>query len=147
MNNENINKLQLTLDTCMDGAKGYETAAKNLEDGELTTIFNRLSQQRKLFAEELKTDFRDFGLELTSEGTTAGFFHRNWIEVKSFFSSSDNSVVIESAINGEKEAIERYEELISYKLPGVINTRLEGQLTLIKGSLSLLHDFNKQVAS
>lgn len=145
MDNENISKMQLALDTCIDGHLGYATAAKNLEDSELKTLFNRLSQQRKLFAEELKADARDFGLDLKSDGTITGFFHRNWIEVKNFFSSSENEVVIESAINGEKEAAARYEELISYKLPGVLNTRLEKQMELIKASIHILNDINVTV--
>lgn len=143
MDSENINKIQLALDTCIDGEKGYATAAKNLKDPELTTLFNRLSQQRKLFAEELKSDLRDFGLDLTSTGTVSGFFHRNWIDVKDTFSSTENKAVIETAMNGEKEAIDRYEELISYKLPNVINKRLESQLDLIKGSVNLLNEVKK----
>ncbi len=141
---DHVNKLQNVLNICTDGYKGYSAAAENLENTELKTIFNRLSQQRKLFVEEIKEDARKLGHNLDSEGTAAGFFHRNWIGVKDAFSGTDNKAVIDASLTGEQKAMEVFEEAISPQLPSFVNERLKNQLNLVKGAVRQLNEMETQ---
>jgi uncharacterized protein (TIGR02284 family) len=144
-----INKEQLERITeiCQDGFLGYQHAASHLENGELKTIFNRLAQQRKLFAEELKKDARTLGAHLDDTESTRGYFHRAWIDVKDFFSTSENSAVIVASLTGEEKAKEVYQDVLKDDtLPAFIKERLETQLKFINTAIMQLQELNKQVA-
>ncbi|MTI20165.1 PA2169 family four-helix-bundle protein [Fulvivirga sp. RKSG066] len=147
MDNKEIkDRLQDILDLCQDGALGYTQAAKETADSEIKTIFNRLSQQRKLFIEELKEDARDLGVEPKAEGTISGFFHRNWMDVKSNFQSKESEAVIEEAQRGEKAALEVYNDVIQKEtMPGFINEKLKQQRGMIEGAIEQLKEFKMAV--
>ena len=138
--------LQAVLDICEDGFKGYERAAKEIENTELQTIFHRLSQQRKLFIEELKSDARDLGLKLEESGTAKGFFHRAWIDIKATFASKEIEAVIEEAQTGEKEAVRVYSDALESSLPLYIKDKLENQRHLIAGCVQQLNEFERSFA-
>lgn len=143
----NKNQLERITEICQDGYLGYQNAASHLENGELKTIFNRLAQQRKLFAEELKEDARSLGFQLDDSESVRGYFHRAWIDVKDFFSTSENAAVIETSLTGEEKAKEVYEDVLKDEtLPDFIKDRLETQLKFINTVTMQLNEMNKQVA-
>ena len=93
--------LEHIIEICEDGSKGYETAANNVDNIELKTIFNRLSQQRKLFVEELKNEARIQGMDLSDSGSVKGFFHRTWLSTKATFSfNNEESIGLNISSNG-----------------------------------------------
>lgn len=140
------NGLQQILDICQDGNKGYEAAATNSEREDFKTLFLRLSQQRKLFVEEIKNEALHVGLELDTSGTVKGFFHRTWLATKSTFSSATNEKVIEESMYGEKAAIDVYDSVLAEpKMPAFIKEILEEQQRLIKGAVHQLSDLNKEL--
>lgn len=134
-------KEQLTevVNILTDGYKGYHTAASQLKETDIQTLFNRLSQQRKLFAEELKQEARPLGFELEASGSYAGYFHRTWLATKATFSSDKVDTVIDSSITGENAAAELYIEVLGNpELPGNLKRKLYDQFTLIKGAINQL---------
>src|SRR5690606_31541948 len=100
--------LQDIVDTCRDGVKGYETAAGEINDDSIRTLFLRLSQQRKGFIEELKNEALKLGIELNGSGSKKGFFHQTWIAAKSSLTGNSRDNLIGEAMDGEKKAIEVY---------------------------------------
>ena len=138
--------LEHIIEICEDGSKGYETAANNVDYIELKTIFNRLSQQRKLFVEELKNEARIQGMDLSDSGSVKGFFHRTWLSTKATFSFNNEESVIESSLTGEEKAVEVYEENLTYEIPQNIRTMLEEQMQMIKGSIHQLNQFKSEFA-
>ena len=131
---------------CRDGAKGYAHAADNLEDGELSTLFRRLSQQRKGFAEELKNEAYKLGMELDDSGTVKGYFHRKWMDLHHVFSSNDEEV-IEDSITGEEEAVNVYREVMNEQdMPQYLWDTLNNQFGLIRGAKNQLAALEKMVA-
>lgn len=139
--------LQKVIDICFDGVKGYEKAAKELENKEFKTIFNRLAQQRKLFIEELKMDARDLGLDLVDSGTLKGFFHRTWLNLKASLSERTDIQIMEEAKRGEHEALEVYNKAISLSsMPEYLREKLNKQKHLIAGSIEQLTEFEKEIA-
>lgn len=148
MSNElNHTQLERITRICQDGYLGYQSAANNLEDKELTTIFNRLAQQRKLYSEELKADARTLGMELEDGGSVEGYFHRGWLNVKDFFTTSENAAVIETSLTGELKAKEVYEEVLkNEKMPQFIKERLHDQLTTISAVINQLERMNVHVS-
>ncbi|UII24115.1 ferritin-like domain-containing protein [Fulvivirga ligni] len=136
--------IQNVINICHDGAKGYERAAEEINNEEFKTIFNRLAQQRKLFIEELKNDVRDQGITLEDSGTVKGYFHRNWLDIKSTFSKKEDHQIIEEAKYGEQEAVKVYDEALNADVPEYIKEKLKQQRHLIAGSIDQLTEFERE---
>jgi uncharacterized protein (TIGR02284 family) len=141
------NELREILNIVEDGSNGYRSAAQKMRDSELKTIFNRLSQQRKLFREELENDARDLGLDMEPSGTAKGYFHRIWLDLRSSLSSKEDEVLIEEAMRGEETALKVYDSILRHnELPEYIQDRLGEQRKMIQGSLYQLEEFERSMA-
>lgn len=134
------NALQNIVDVCKDGVEGYETAAEEIQDSSIKTLFLRLSQQRKGFIEELKNEALKLGVELDSSGSAKGFFHRTWLMAKSAFTSDTKDKIIEEAMDGEKRAVEVYTKTHGIpEVPQYIQDMLKEQEHLIKVAIHQLN--------
>ncbi|HZH72313.1 MAG TPA: PA2169 family four-helix-bundle protein [Mariniphaga sp.] len=132
--------LQEITDTCYDGVKGYETAADEINDESIKTLFLRLAQQRKGFIEELRNEALKLGIELESSGSAKGFFHRTWLATKAAFTDYTKDKIIEEAMDGEKKAVEVYTVAYgSQEVPQYIIDILKEQEHLIKVAIHQLN--------
>jgi uncharacterized protein (TIGR02284 family) len=148
MNTEKIkDELKEILNIIEDGAKGYQHAAEHIENSEIKTIFNRLSQQRKLFREELENDARDLGIKYNPSGTAQGYFHRRWLDIRSGIANRSDEVIIEEAMRGEEKALKVYDSILRHdEVPDYIMERLSEQRKLIQGTLLQLEEFERSLA-
>lgn len=135
--------IQKILDIAQDGSNGYSKLASKMKDSDLSTIFRRLSQQRKMFIEEIKYECLVQGVEMETEGSTAGYFHRVLMDLKSPLSNDEQ--MINMAIKGEQEAVLVYEKCITLEVPKYLRDRLVDQLNLIKGAINQLQHFQSLV--
>ncbi len=132
--------LQDIVNVCNDGVEGYETAAGEIQDESIKTLFLRLSQQRKGFIEEIKNEALKLGIELDGSGTSKGFFHRTWLVAKSAFTSDSKDKIIEEAMDGEKRAVEVYAGVhANQEVPEYIQNILKEQEHLIKVAIHQLN--------
>lgn len=140
MDKRSIKKeLQNVVDICVDSVEGYKTAAEKVDDESIKTLFLRLSQQRKGFIEEIKTESLRLGIELNESGSAPGFFHRTWLATKSTFSNETREKVIEEAMFGEKKALENYTKVYANReVPVYIQEILKEQEHLIKVAIQQL---------
>ena len=138
--------IKAVLDICQDSIKGYERAAEEIDNAEYRTIFHRLAQQRRLFVEELKNDVRDKGLSFDEGGSIKGFFHRNWLDLKSSLSSKEGTAIMEEARRGEKEALEVYDEALHSEVSAYIKDRLKKQRQMIAGAIVQLNEFESELS-
>jgi uncharacterized protein (TIGR02284 family) len=139
-------KTQLTeiININTDSFKGYEVAAKNINDTDLQTMFNRLAQQRKLFIEELKQDLRDYGVSVDPTSSYAGFFHRTWLSTKALFSFDKIEAVIDTSITGEEKVVNVYTTALKEEeIPESLKEKLNTQLSLVKGAINQLREIEK----
>lgn len=139
-------KTQLTeiININTDSFKGYEVAAKNINDTDLQTMFNRLAQQRKLFIEELKQDLRDYGVSIDPTSSYAGFFHRTWLSTKALFSFDKIEAVIDTSITGEEKVVNVYTTALKEEeIPESLKEKLNTQLSLVKGAINQLREIEK----
>lgn len=140
---ESINWLNKLIEICKDGNKGYKNASEHAEDNELKTIFYRLSQQRALFEAELEGEVRNLGGHPEDTGSSAGGMHRAWMNIKDALTSKNPENIIAECKNGDKAAVEVYEEALKAPIPDYIKDKVKDQFTLIKGSLLQLNEFQK----
>ena len=78
------------IQTCIDGQKVFEAAAKAVDDPAIKDELVGYSWQRQQFATELKSKMKSVGQEPSEHGSAAGALHRGWIDLKSAFGNGNS---------------------------------------------------------
>jgi uncharacterized protein (TIGR02284 family) len=112
-NDKNLRVLNDLIETCKDGRHGYETAAKDAKDAELSRVFMQYAQQRASYITELKERVRAFGGDPEKTGSVSGSLHRGWINIKSAVSSNEPHAVLAECERGEDVAVKNYREALN----------------------------------
>lgn len=136
--NEKIsNKLNELLIKNYDAEKGYLNAAENVDSPTLKIFFKRRASERSEFAKELRTEILQYGEVPEDSGSFKGTVHRNWMSLKSLFSSNDEEAILEEAIRGEKESLEEYDEILKDRtLPPSIDAMLLKHRNAIQSAIN-----------
>ena len=98
------------IQTCIDGQKGFEAAAKAIDDPSIKDELVGYSWQRQQFA----TDLRSHGFQVIhrrapeTHGSTSGALHRGWMNVKSALGGNDKHAILAECERGEDAAEEAY---------------------------------------
>ncbi|WP_242084167.1 ferritin-like domain-containing protein [Aestuariivivens sediminis] len=120
-----------------DAEKGYLNAANSIESPRLKLFFEKCATERSEFAKELRTEILRFGEEPQASGSFKGIVHRNWMTLKSLFSSNDEEVILEEAMKGEKASLEEYNEILKDEtLPSSTESLLIKQKNALKEAIN-----------
>ncbi|QTD38984.1 PA2169 family four-helix-bundle protein [Polaribacter batillariae] len=106
------NKLNELLEKNYDAEKGYLNSADNVDSSKLKIFFKNRASERSMFAKELRTEILSYGQIPEDNGSFKGTMHRNWMSLKSLFSSNDEEAILEEALRGEKASLEEYDEIL-----------------------------------
>ncbi len=106
------NKLNELLEKNYDAEKGYLNSAENVESSNLKIFFKNRASERSQFAKELRTEILSYGQIPEDDGSFKGAIHRNWMSLKSLFSTNDEEAILEEALRGEKASLEEYKEIL-----------------------------------
>ena len=74
-----ISTLNSLIETCNDGAKGFETAAQEVRDSSARQLFQQYARERSQFADELRAEVQRLGGRPEQGGSVSGAVHRGWI--------------------------------------------------------------------
>jgi uncharacterized protein (TIGR02284 family) len=131
-----VGAVRSTLDrlirTCIDGQKGFESAAENVSDLNLKRLFESYAQQRTEFAAELQQELRRIGEEPTDTGHTSAALHRGVMDLKAAVSGRDEGTIISECERGEDLAIETYESALGASVPEELRSLVERQFLRIR---------------
>ena len=131
------NKLNELLVKNYDAEKGYLNAIENVESDRLKMFFKRRASERSEFAKELRTEILRYGEIPEDSGSFKGAVHRNWMSLKSTFSSNNEEAVLEEAIRGEEASLEVYNDLIKERhLPPTIDALLLKHKNAIQAAIN-----------
>ncbi len=131
------NKLNELLIKNYDAEKGYLNAIDNVESKNLKMFFKRRASERSEFAKELRTEILQYGEIPEDSGSFKGTMHRNWMSLKSTFSSNNEEAILEEAIRGEEESLEVYNDLIKERnLPPSIDSLLIKHKNAIQAAIN-----------
>lgn len=131
------NRLNELLIKNYDAEKGYLNSIENVDSDRLKMFFKRRASERSEFAKELRTEILQYGEIPEDSGSFKGTMHRNWMTLKSTFSSNDEEAVLEEAIKGEKASLEVYNDLIKEKnLPPSIDALLVKHKNAIQSAIN-----------
>ncbi len=109
---EQIEELNDIIAKSYDAEKGYKEAAEEVESPELKKLFTEYARQRYDFGHQIKDEIRKLGGEIEKGDTIAAKVHRAWMDIRSTFSSNDESAMLKEAIRGEKNALSNYEDAL-----------------------------------
>lgn len=131
------NKLNELLIKNYDAEKGYLNAAENVDSPTLKIFFKRRATERSEFAKNIRTEILRYGEDPKDSGSFKGTVHRNWMSLKSLFSSNDEEAILEEAIRGEEASLEEYNDILEDKtLPPSIDTMLIEQRDAIQAAIN-----------
>src|SRR5579862_5021463 len=91
---DTIRQLNDLTETCRDGELGYRTAAENVRNTELETVFLEYSEQRGRFAHALQIEVERLGGKPVDAGTLGAAMFRGWINLKSALSGGDGGAIV-----------------------------------------------------
>jgi uncharacterized protein (TIGR02284 family) len=127
-----ITILNNLIETCKDGQNGFRTAAADVNNGDLQSLFRTYAEQRARFAAELQSEVRRLGGDPERGGSLAGTLHRGWMNVKSTVTGGDESAIIAEAERGEDSACKNYEEALAKALPADVQALIQRQFAGVK---------------
>jgi uncharacterized protein (TIGR02284 family) len=131
------NKLNELLIKNYDAEKGYLNAIDNVDSKRLEMFFKRRASERSEFAKELRTEILQYGEIPDDSGSFKGAMHRNWMSLKSAFSSNNEETILEEAIKGEEASLEVYNDLIKERnLPPSIDALLLKHKNAIQAAIN-----------
>ncbi|TXE09666.1 PA2169 family four-helix-bundle protein [Seonamhaeicola algicola] len=131
------NKLNELLVKNYDAEKGYLNAAKNVESTNLRIFFKRRATERSEFAKQIRTEILNYGETPKESGSFTGLMHRNWMSLKSMFTSNDEEAILQEAIRGEEASLKEYNDILKDRtLPPSIDSMLFNQKNAIQAAIN-----------
>jgi uncharacterized protein (TIGR02284 family) len=129
-----ISTLNDLIHNCRDGEQGFRSAAENVKDPALKSLFNDYARERAAFAEELKTEVARLGGAPGEGGTAAGAMHRGWMDVKGSLTGRDDESILNEAERGEDVAVQSYRTALEEPLPQSVKTMVDRQYAHVKAA-------------
>lgn len=120
-----------------DRIEGYNKAAAETktEDHDLRSVFNRMAEQSRGFAEELRQLVRNENAEPADGATGAGKIYRTWMDVKATFTGHNRKGILASCEYGEDAAQKAYKTALEDgDLPSTVRNIIESQQTSLRTS-------------
>ncbi len=121
-----------------DAEAGFRTAAENVKNSELETLFSGYAKQHAKFAAELREEIERLGGSFSDSGTLGGALHRGWMDVKSALSGDSAAAILTSCQSGEESAEVAYVEAADINPSGQTHTLIEKHRQQIKEFLTRL---------
>ncbi|HKJ06255.1 MAG TPA: PA2169 family four-helix-bundle protein [Flavobacteriaceae bacterium] len=130
------NKFNDLLERAYDAEKMFNKASENVESTRLKAFFNQKASERRNFIQELRAELVANGLEIKeNDGSVVGNLHRVWMDTKALFSSDNEESMLEEVRNGEKAALEDYDDVLEdNQLPPTTVNLLRKQRNAIESS-------------
>jgi uncharacterized protein (TIGR02284 family) len=122
---ETIDQLNQLIRINKDGESGFLTAAEDVKNSELESLFRNYSKQHAKFAAELQDEIERLGGHFADSGTLGGALHRGWLDVKSALSGHSAAAILKSCETGEDSAVAAYTRAADANPSGQTNALLE----------------------
>lgn len=97
-----------------DRSEGYTHAAAEARDSDLKTIFAKLSNESKVFANQLKDFMGDWNLVPEEEKTKiTGKLYRVWMDMKLALTDNNRKTALSACEFGEDIALKTYDAILA----------------------------------
>src|SRR5450755_4011300 len=112
-NEETIDHLNELVRVTKDGEEGYRTAAGDVKNTELETLFLETSKQRAGFARELQTEIERLGGSPADSGTLSAALHRGWMDLKAGLTGGGSGAIVAACETGDDSAQAAFERVVN----------------------------------
>jgi len=124
--------LQSLIESLIDGQKGFQKMAEELNDPTLKHYFLEESLRRAEFRGDLETVLHHEGVhDIEDSGTMNGTLHRVWGELKSLLGAGDQSHLDTAKQDGDT-TIKAYTDALAKELPLPVRQLLSTQAAHIR---------------
>ena len=130
---ETIDQLNHLIHINKDAEAGFRTAAENIKNSELETIFSGYAKQHAKFAGELQEERVRLGGNSSDGGTLGEALRRGWMDLKSALSGQSTTAILKSCESGEESAEIAYTDAADANRTGQTHTLIERHRQQIKG--------------
>jgi uncharacterized protein (TIGR02284 family) len=145
-NNEKaISVLNDLIEFCKDGQYGYNTAAEDVKNSELKSLFNTYARQRAEFSSQLKEQVRELGGDPDKGGNITGAVHRGWIDLKSAITSGDEGALLKECDRGDSAAEAKYDEALRAELPSSVRNVVKHQHDEIRNARNQIRSLKERM--
>jgi uncharacterized protein (TIGR02284 family) len=108
-----------------DAEAGFGTAANEVRNSELETLFSRYAKQHATFSAELQTEIRRLDGDPSSSGSLGGTLRRGWMDFKAAVSGHSSAALLASCQGIEEHAEAAYAEAADALPTGQTHTLIE----------------------
>jgi uncharacterized protein (TIGR02284 family) len=141
------NKLNELLTKNYDAEKGYINAMNEVDNVTIKNFFKSRAEERARFARQLRTEILTYGELPEDSGSLKGIVHRNWMTLRSTFSSNNEEIILTEALKGEKASLEEYNEILSNTtLPERLRDLLREQRNAIESAINSVKIYEEAVS-
>jgi uncharacterized protein (TIGR02284 family) len=142
-NEKAISCLNDLIETCKDGQFGYQTAAEDVKDATLKSLFSEFAVQRGEFIGQLKAQVKALGGDPDTTGSIIGALHRGWINLKSALSSGDREAILAECNRGDSYAEGDYDKAMNAGLPANVAEVVSNQHVAVKAARNKIRSMEK----
>jgi uncharacterized protein (TIGR02284 family) len=133
-----IRTLNTCIETCIDGEKGYATAAADVRDLTLKALFEQYAMQRAAFVLALQEAIEELGGMPENQGTAKGTLHRGLTGARLALEGRSDAVILDECERGDRAAVAAYDRALARTplptLPPKVSQLLVEQRAAIKGT-------------
>ena len=138
--------LQSLIECLIDGQKGFQKIAEQLNDPTLKHYFNEETLQRAEFHGDLESVLHHEGIhDINESGTMKASLRRVWGEFKANLGGGDQSLLYTATQDGDV-AIKMYDEALKKELPSPVRQLLSTQaahIQLFNEYITTVHNIGK----
>jgi len=115
-----------------DAEAGFRTAAENVRNSEIETLFSGYASQHGRFVTELIAEVERLDGDPSDSGTFGGALHRGWLDVKSALSGHSAGSMLAACETAEQSAESAYLDAAEAITAGQTHTLIEKHREQIK---------------
>lgn len=119
---------------CRDAEQGFRGASNAVKTPALKNLFERLSQERGEFADELLHAARSLNMDIPNPSGVGGMVHAGWMELKSVLSRNDERAILVETARGEEMSLKTYRDALNMALASGIREILQRQAASVQQS-------------
>jgi uncharacterized protein (TIGR02284 family) len=144
---ETVDHLNGLIEASRDGESGYRTAAADVNNSELRTIFGDYADQRAGFVRELEAEVVRLGGTPVKSGTLTAAVHRGWIDLKSGLSGGGAHAIVAACETGEDAAQAAFERVVNLDISGATRALVEKQWLQVKQAHKFMLRLKEETAA
>jgi uncharacterized protein (TIGR02284 family) len=124
-NDDIIHDLNHLVSVNKDAEAALRTAAENVQNSEVESIFIGYAKQHAKFLAELQAEIERLGGKTSESGTLGGAIERGWMDLKSALSGHSAGAMLSSCESGEQSAEVAYTNAAEAHPSGRTHTLIE----------------------